>query len=203
MRFQVLADGEPRPVELVFGGEQDLALVSRWRAPVASEARPGVRDTMEFARLASKRWRYYRRSIATATSLDGLKSILSREPRAEVSLLLLVRGDWFDRSSVLGLAQCRRTYCHNLILEFLSVHPAIVAGAPPKVRGVGAGILYSLAELAGTVGAPLVWGEATAYSAQFYAHNLNVKKITDHFFIRGKTLEGCRRLFREKIGGIA
>src|SRR5436190_19891658 len=69
MRFQVLSDGEPRVVNLAFGGEGDLAVVGRWRAPAALEIRPGVRDTIEFARLASKRWRYYRRSIATANSV--------------------------------------------------------------------------------------------------------------------------------------
>jgi hypothetical protein len=201
MRFQVLADGEPRPVQLMFGSEADLAAVSHWRAPTHCEPRPGVRDTLEFAKLASKRWRYYRRSIATATSLELFEATISREPMAEVSLLLVVRGEWFERSPILGLAQCRRTYCHHLILEFLSVHPAIVGGALPKIRGVGAGILYCLAELAGLVGARLVWGEATAFSAPFYTHNLSVKNITDHFFIRGKTLERCRRYFREKIGG--
>jgi len=57
MRFQVLVDGEPRPVELVFVGEKDLPLVNRWGAPAAVAAPPGVRDTLEFAHLASKRWR--------------------------------------------------------------------------------------------------------------------------------------------------
>ncbi|MBI2928635.1 MAG: hypothetical protein HYY24_23465 [Verrucomicrobia bacterium] len=65
MRFQVLVEGEPCHVELAFGSEKDLALVSRWRAPAVVAARPAVRDTLEFARLASKRWRHYRRSIAT------------------------------------------------------------------------------------------------------------------------------------------
>src|SRR5437868_11691559 len=126
MRFQVLVDGEPRPVELVFGKARDLALVDRWRAPRSVASRPGVRDTLEFARLASKRWRYYRKSISTATDSQSFKSIVTRHPQAEVSLLLVVRADWFPRSNVLGLAQCRRTYCNHLILEFLSVHPAIV-----------------------------------------------------------------------------
>jgi len=66
----------------------------------------------------------------------------------------------------LGLAQGRRTYCHHLILEFLSVHPAIVGGNTPRIHGVGAGILYSLTELAGLLRVPLVWGEATTFSTR-------------------------------------
>src|SRR5438132_14087309 len=119
MRFQVLVGDEPRPVELVFGGDPDLAVLNRWRAPAPVASQPGVRDTLEFARLASKRWRYYRRSIATATSLDSLKAIIARTPQGEVSMLLVVHADWFVQSRILGLAQCRRTYCNHLILEFL------------------------------------------------------------------------------------
>lgn len=203
MRFQILVDGEPRPVELALGSEKDLALVSRWRAPAAVAARPAVRDSLEFARLASKRWRYYRRSIATATSLDDFKSIVARAPQAEVSLLMLVRADWFVRSRILGLAQCRRTYCHHLILEFLSVPPAIVGRAGPHVRGVGTGLVYGLAELAGSVGVPLIWGKATAYSAPFYAKTCVLPEVQDHFFIQGESLEHCRRQFRDEVAGEA
>ena len=204
MRFQILVDSEPCPVELLFGSAPEVAAVSRWRAPdEATTSRPGVRDTLEFAKLASKRWRYYRQSIATASSLENFRAIIAREPLAEVSFLLLVRSDWFKPSRFLGLAQGRRTYCHHFILEFLSVHPAIVGGMSPQIHGVGAGLLYSLAELAGLLGVQLVWGEATAFSAPFYEHTLKVAGVTDHFFIRGATLERCRRFFRKKAYGVA
>ena len=203
MRFQVLVDGKPKPVELVFGGARDLALVDRWRTPNSVASRPGVRDTLEFARLASKRWRYYRRSISTPSDLDSFRSIVSRQPQAEVSVLLVVRADWFPRSPVLGLAQCRRTYCNHLILEFLSVHPAIVGGAAPHVRGTGNGLIFSLAEVASTVGVPLIWGEATAHSAPFYAKTCRLPKVQDYFFIRGRSLAFCRMEFRRRAHGVA
>src|SRR4051794_316044 len=102
MRFQVLVNGEPRTVELVFGSAPELAVVNRWRAPSSFTAQPGVRDTLEFAQLASKRWRYYRRSIATASSLVDFRNIIAREPKAEISFLLLVRANWFKPSRFLG-----------------------------------------------------------------------------------------------------
>src|SRR5436309_1477567 len=142
-------------------------MVSRWRAPAVVREKAAVRDTLEFARLASKRWRYYRRSICTATNVAEFKAAVSQNTEVEISLLLLARADWFPSSSALGLAQCRRTYCHHLILEFLSVHPRVVGAVPPRVRGVGSGLIYSLAEFAGILGMPLVWGEATASSAAF------------------------------------
>ena len=201
MTFQVLVEDQPRPVELIFGSDKDVARLSRWRAPAAARQNPAVRDTLEFARLASKRWRYYRRSISTATSIAGLRAAIRRSEQAEVSFLLLARAEWFPSSSALGLAQCRRTYCHHFILEFLSVHPRVVGRVAPGVQGVGSGLLYSLTELAGTLGAPLVWGEATAYSAPFYAKALGVPDIQDHFFIRDAILERCRSKFREQFFG--
>lgn len=201
MRFQVLVEDQPRPVELIFGSEKDVARLSGWRAPATARENPAVRDTLEFARLASKRWRHYRRSISTATSIAELRATIRRNEQVEVSFLLLARAEWFPSSSALGLAQCRRTYCHHFILEFLSVHPRVVGKVAPGVQGVGSGLLYSLAELAGTLGAPLIWGEATAYSAPFYAKALGVPGIQDHFFIRDAILEDCRRKFSEKFFG--
>lgn len=188
-------------MELKFGDETAAGLVSRWRAPNAIREKPAVRDTLEFARLASKRWHYYRRSINTATGLAEFRSCLARDDRAEISFLLLVRADWFASKSALGLAQCRRTFCHHLILEFLAVHPLAVGKIEPAIQGVGSGLLYSLAELAGMLGIPIIWGEATAYSAPFYSKALGLQNIQDHFFIRDAALARCRRAFRDKFFG--
>jgi hypothetical protein len=185
----------------VFGDARDLRLISHWRAPAAVRGQPAVRDTVEFARLASKRHRHYLRSIPTAASVAAFRRIVSENPQAEVALMLLVRANWFGRSPILGLAQCRRTFCHHLVLEFLSVHPAIVGQLAPRVSGVGKGLIYGLAEIAGQLDLKLIWGEATAYSSPFYAHILDDPAIQDHFFIRGTTLEFCRREFREKFFG--
>jgi len=74
MKFQVLVEDEPQSVKLIFGSPKDVARVSHWRAPRAVRVKSPVRDTLEFARLAAKRWRYYRRSIPTATSIAQIPS---------------------------------------------------------------------------------------------------------------------------------
>jgi hypothetical protein len=144
---------------------------------------------------------YYRRSIATATSIAEFRKVMEMDSRAEISFILLARAKWFAPSSPLGLAQCRRTWCNHFILEFLSVHPRILGNAEPHIRGVGAGLLCSLAELAGTLSAPLIWGEATAHSAPFYAKVLDLAEIKDHFFIRNELLDRCREKFARKFRG--
>ncbi len=201
MGFQVLVEGRPRPVELVFAKASDLRLISHWRAPAAVSGQAAVKDSIEFARVASKRHRYYARSIPTAGSIAEFKEIITKSPQAEVALMLLARATWFSRSAILGLAQCRRTYCHHLVLEFLSVHPAVTGRIEPLVSNVGTGLLYGLAELAGRLGIKLIWGEATASSAPFYSHILAPPGIEDYFFVRGETLEHCRRGFHEKCFG--
>jgi|SRR5882724_9807251 len=201
MQFQVLVDERPRPVELAFGTARDLRLISHWRVPMNVLDHAGVRDTIEFARLASKRHRHYLRSIPTASSLREFQEIVRQTPEAEVAFLVLVRAAWFPRSPILGLAQCRRTYCHHLVLEFLSVHPAIVGKVGPNVAGVGRGLVYGLAEISGRLGLHLIWGEATAYSAPFYSHILSTPGVQDHFFIREEKLDRCRQEFREKFFG--
>jgi hypothetical protein len=201
MEFQVIVDGGPQRVGLSFGNEGDAAMISRWRAPASDDETAAVRDSLEFARLASKRWRYYRRSIPTATNLPEFRAAIARNSQAEVSFLLLAKADWFRSRSALGLAQCRRTYCHNLILEFLAVHPRVVGKVAPIIEGVGSGLLFSLAEMAGALRMRLIWGEATAYSAPFYAKIIGVDQIEDHFFIRDAAMERCRRKFREVFHG--
>ncbi len=67
--------------------------------------------------------------------------------------------------------------------------------------GVGTGLLYGLIEVAAQLDVKLIWGEATANSAPFYAQILQQPSIADHFFIRGETFDQCRRSFRDKVQG--
>ena len=71
----------------------------------------------------------------------------------------------------------------------------------PQVAGVGHGLVRGLAELAGAPGLKRIWGEATAYSAPFYAHILATPGIQDHLLISGETLGHCQRQFRDRLFG--
>jgi hypothetical protein len=201
MHFKVLVDDKAVPVELGFGGSRDLSALSHWRPPRNLQDNVAVRDCIEFARLASKRHRHYAHSIPTPEGTAEFREIIRASPHAEVALLFAVRSDWFKHSPIVGIAQCRRTYCHHLILEFLVVHPTIVGHQEPQVLGVGKGLLFGLVELARSLGISLIWGEATAHSAPFYSHVLATPDIQDHFFIRDDVLVHCCREFREKFFG--
>lgn len=194
-RFRVLEGDAARPVELVFGRESDFALLGDWRLPPALRRHEPARDALAFARLATKRWRYHRRTGHVVTSMAEIRDATARQSRAELAFLLLARAAWKTPSPVLGLAHCRRTWCGHIYLDFLSVHPRIVALHEPRIRTVGSGILYGLCELAGQCGVPAVWGETTETSVTFYRKALHAPALLDGFNIFGVLLEHCRREF--------
>lgn len=53
-----------------------------------------------------------------------------------------------------------------------------------------------LVGLADELGIETLWGEATKNSAPFYERVLNLPKVTDRFFVRGETMEHCRKQYR-------
>jgi len=192
MRLVISFEGERRSAELAFGTPQDVPRLMRWRATVGRRGDQHVRDSLEFRKLAAKRWRYYLRGNEAALSLAHLKRAIRANPFAEVGFLLLAEAPWHPKVPTLGCCFCRRSWCHHLILDFLAVHPKVLTGAGGRVRGVGGGMMYALVGLADELGIATIWGEATRNSAPFYEKILNVPTVTDHFFIQGEALQHCR-----------
>jgi len=192
MRFIVSFEGKRRFVNLVFGRPMDIQSLARWRASPGARSDPQVRDALEFRKLATKRWRYYLKGHEAATSLRHLQRTIRVDPYAEVGFLLMANAPWHPAAPVVGCCFCRRSWSHHLIVDFLSVHPKVLAGAGGRVRGVGTGIIYSLVRLADELRISTIWGEATRNSAPFYQRVLNLPEVTDHFFVQGETMEHCR-----------
>jgi hypothetical protein len=199
MRFIVGSEGQWRSVDLVFGTPMDMRGLLRWRTSATERSDPHVRDAMEFRKLATKRWRYYLKGNEAATSLGELKQTIRAHPSAEVGFLLMAKAPWHRAAPVLGCCFCRRSWCHHLIVDFLAVHPKLLAGAGGQVRGVGTGMVYSLVGLADALGITTLWGEATQNSAPFYEKVLDLPKVTDHFFVSGATMEHCREQYRRTM----
>jgi hypothetical protein len=188
MKFQVLVGKEPRPVNLAFGPKGEVNLRG-WRLPQRFHGHEPAHDAIEYARLANKRWRYYDRTGHVLMSLEELRNLRGR--REEFAFLILARADWYPSSSLLGFAHCRRTWCGHIFLDFLSVHPRIAAQAEPRIRGVGAGILYGLCSIAAQCGISVVWGETTISSVPFYRKVLGRKSLLDCLTISGGKFRRC------------
>ena len=190
--FHVEAGGEFRPVELTFATELEVRRVRAWRKMAPAT------DAAEFAALAAKRWFYYTREGATVASLGDLRAAIQRNERAELAFLLVASAEWAKRYKFLALAYCRRTWCHHLVLDFLAVRPGATFAKQP-IFGTGAGILFSLANLADSLGTDTIWGEATASSAPFYEKVLQIRPVKDLFVIHRETMERIQRNHLQKL----
>ena len=191
--FDADVDGQPQPVQMRFGDENDLVELRRWRSSLRLRANPHVRDALEYARLASKRWAYYHRNGDAVTGLPELRSAIQSHPRTEIAFMLIVRASWHPDSRLLGLAYCRRSWCHRLIVDFVAVHPHVVGRLHERVRGIGTGLFHGLIQIADDLGIDMVWGEATANSAPFYEKILGAESVLDQFHIHGQTMNHCRQ----------
>jgi hypothetical protein len=200
MRFIVGFETRRQKVNLDFGRPGDIRGLMRWRAPISTLEESPVLDAMEFRKLATKRWRYYRKGNEAATSLNDLRRRIQTNSFAEIGFLLLAKAPWHPVAPVLGCCFCRRSWCHHLIVDFLAVHPKVLTHAGGRVRGVGTGIIYSLVRLADELGIGTIWGEATQGSATFYEKVLGLSRVKDNFFVEGPTLEHCRRQYQQ-MGG--
>jgi hypothetical protein len=128
-----------------------------------------------------------------------LKQAIRGNPSGEVGFLLMAKASWLPGVPVLACCFCRRSWCHHLIVDFLAVHPKVLADTAGRVRGIGTGMIYSLVGLADALGIATIWGEATKNSAAFYEKVLNLPKVTDHFFVQGETMEHCRQQYRRAM----
>ena len=180
--FRIKVEDSPQKAMLRFASRSELLRYHRSLSPFAAEASTTVREAVEFTRLAAKRWRYYSRSEEAVESFSDLQRALRRDPTCEVAFIMVASIQQERREVPVGLAYCRRTWCHHLALDFLALHPRAL-GQPGRMSGVGSGIVFGLVQLAKALHIPRVWGEATGHSAPFYEKLLAVAPIEDLFII--------------------
>jgi len=190
--FHVEAAGEFRPVELMFATESEVRRVRAWRK------RTPATDAGEFAALAAKRWFYYAREGSTVSSFEEMRAAIKRNERSQLAFLLVASAEWGKRYKSLALAYCRRTWCHHLVLDFLAVRPGVSFANQP-IRGLGSGMIFSLANLADAFGMKKIWGETTMSSAPFYDKVLRIRSVLDLFIIRQKAMRRFRERYLAKL----
>jgi len=139
MRFSIEVDGQSREAEITFGDRDDIRCLNRWRFPKDSQGNESIRDALEFARLASKRWRYYHQTEAAVTSLADLRAAIRRDAHTEIAMVLVARATWPSATPILGFAYFRRSWCHHFIVDFLSAHPRCGRRNFTPVGGAGGG----------------------------------------------------------------
>jgi hypothetical protein len=167
---------------LRFATQAELRRYHRSLLPFAHKSSTVIREAVEFTRLAAKRWRYYFRTDEAAGSFADLRRQIRRNAECEVAFIMVATIRQANRDLPVGLAYCRRTWCHHLALDFLALHPFALT-PNSRVSGVGSGIVFGLVQLANELSVTRIWGEATVNSAPFYEKLLAASPVHDLFVI--------------------
>jgi hypothetical protein len=172
-------------VQCQFAGPKDLRLLKEF---ASSDSESKVAEAAEFARLAAKRWSYYRRQSLVATDIEDLCRRVAADPSGELSVLLVARIE--DR--LLGCCHFRRTWAGNVYIDFLA------APALQDFTGTGTGLLFYVSCIAAEIGANQIWGEATRDSCGFYEKTFSCTGVDDLFRIPNSSFVRFRDRFLEK-----
>jgi hypothetical protein len=181
MHFPVMVRGRPMLAECDFATSADLKVVAGWAEAGSANSDPAVQDAAEFAGLACKRWRFYRKTGRYAGSNEELQDHISVSGGAEIALMFVARANWHRRDKQLGVCLCRRTWSNGLCMDFLTVAPEEAAPGQRSIAGIGRGLVYFAAGVADQIRAANIWGEATSLSAPVYRHMFQDPGINDFF----------------------
>lgn len=185
--FQIIINGKPHTANLRFATKAELQRYHQSLAPFARESSTIIREAVEFTRLAAKRWRYYSSTEEAAESFGQLREEIRRDKKCEVAFIMVATIRQSRQDLPVGLAYCRRTWCHHLALDFLALHPRAL-NQTWHVSGIGSGIIFGLVQLARAMSIRRIWGEATVNSAPFYEKLLAVSPVRDLFVIEAREM---------------
>lgn len=180
--FRIKVEGSPQTATLRFASRVEIQRYHRSLSPFARQSTTAIREAVEFTRLAAKRWRYYSRSGEAVENFATLQREIRRASTCEVAFILIATTRRENRDVPVGLAYCRRTWCHHLALDFLALHPRALS-RDWRVSGAGSGIVFGLVQVAKALNIPRIWGEATVNSAPFYERLLAVRPVQDLFIV--------------------
>jgi hypothetical protein len=172
MEFTVEMTEQPKVAKAIFVERQeDCDFVHGWREKLGNDTNPYRKDAVDFADLASQRFfADSRMGQPYVRSMSDVADHVSHDPQCEVAGFVLLKCDWFPDSDVIGICHFRRTWCNNIVLDYLAGHP--FAFRPPEgyeygVRGIGTALICLLSRVATQQACGCIWGEATQTSRGF------------------------------------
>jgi hypothetical protein len=186
MNRPIVIDGNVVEAHVEYVTEPDLAFLDQWKRSLGKDNHPKRVDAVDFATLACKRYKSYAEIETYATRLADIADYVRDNPHAEVANFVVLRCNAFTPSNVMGLAHFRRSWCNNLILDYLVSHPWIAsppAGYDMAVNGVGLALMYFLCATAIQQKSDAIWGEATQNSCEYYQKVFKLDSVRDLLYI--------------------
>jgi hypothetical protein len=165
----------------------DLSFVERWRATLGTNPDPKQKEAVELAQLARERF-FADSGVGQPylTRSEDLREQIDRDPQCEVGGFILLKCEWFIPSRIIGLCHFRRTWCNNIVVDYLATHPLALREAKDpqfRVKGIGTGLLCFVSRMAIGNACGNIWGEATSGSHPFYEYLFALEKVGDLFVI--------------------
>ncbi len=182
----------------IFAEQKDCAFVDGWRQKLGGDTNPYRKDALDFADLAIQRYFADSRiGQPYVRSISDISDHVSHDPQCEAAGFVLLKCNWFPDSEVIGICHFRRTWCNNLVLDYLAGHPFAVR--PPEgykylVRGVGPALMCFLSRVAATLECGLIWGEATQISHKFYERTFEINPVKDLIIVPQVNFLKCAKL---------
>jgi hypothetical protein len=154
MRFPVEVAQELLMAEVGFAREPDVEVIRSWAAVPWSGDQPLVEDAAEYAGLAAAKWSLGKEKGWVARTLGDLIGDIKVDAEAELITLLVARAEWPHPAGPLGFCLVRRTWAHNLFVDYLGTDPRLLPRpAASRINGVGTGLLYAVMLLGQQIGA--------------------------------------------------
>ncbi len=185
MEIPLKLNGQRKRVKVVFAKPEDLKFVAQWETALGDDQNPYRVDTVEFARLAVKRYEASRESGTYANTLSDFSDHILTNPKIEVAAFIVLKCDWYPNTDTIGYCHFRRTWSNKIILDYLGAHPNIAKepeNATHKVGGVGVAICYFAAQVLKQENCTALWGEATPLSANYYKGLFKLEEVEDLIF---------------------
>lgn len=124
------------------------------------------KDSVHLASLAVDRWQQTKGLVKYAPDIEQINRWITDTSDEEICGIAGMEYPGFE--GLIGVCHFHRTWTHNLFIDFLATHPALVASDTSPIKGIGLASTYFLATVANMLNCSYIWGETTPLSLPFY-----------------------------------
>jgi hypothetical protein len=174
----VRAEGKARAAVCEFVREPNHRLPEEWRGSLSGDVSVKQNDSIEFLESALSKWRLYEIRGRIGRSPVEFEAQIKREKYADVLGMFVINAPWSSLKGSIGFCQFRRTWCHNLAIDFIAVHPMLLVRNPP-ISGIGTALLHEVAVFARHLETTYVWLETTDLSVKYYSGLFGTSPASD------------------------
>ncbi len=148
--------------------KEDISEVKKWKGFARKGSTPAQRAAVKMALNALREWNDARETMLAAGSLSEAKDMKNENPNNDVYLLMCIKTSGFPHGQVIGVFLVRRNWWDSLFADYIATHPLLAKNPKGELRGIGTVAFYTICLIARELRIRKIWGEATAFSKEFY-----------------------------------